>query len=197
MALARRSRNPAARGISLAAITLIASSVVFIRVILEIAMVAPSHFLKMLPPLLVMLLWFAGVAIVVHFLSRKSAASSEDEQPPSGLGSAILFGLLYAFVLLAVAAARSHFGTAGLYVASVISGLTDMDAITLSTANLVNTAHLDTNTAWRMILLAGLANLFFKMVLAAILGARAFVIPVLLGLGSALLGGTSIFLLWP
>ena len=197
MALARRSRNPAARGISLAAITLIASSVVFIRVILEIAMVAPSHFLKMLPPLLVMLLWFAGVAIVVHFLSRKSAASSEDEQPPSGLGSAILFGLLYAFVLLAVAAARSHFGTAGLYVASVISGLTDMDAITLSTANLVNTAHLDTNTAWRMILLAGLANLFFKMVLAAILGARAFVIPVLLGLGSALLGGTAIFLLWP
>lgn len=197
MALARRSRNPAACGPSLAAITLIASSVVFIRVIGEIAMVAPAHFLQMLPPLLAMLSWFAVVAFVVHRRALKSAARSEDEQPPSGLGSAILFGLLYAIVLLAVAAARAYFGTAGLYIAAVISGLTDMDAITLSTANLVNTAHLDTNTAWRMILLAGLANLFFKMALAAILGARAFVIPVLLGLGSALLGGTSIFLLWP
>ena len=133
----------------------------------------------------------------VHRLALKSSARSEDEQPPSGLGSAITFGLLYAIVLLAVAAARAHFGTTGLYLASVISGLTDMDAITLSTANLVNTAHLDTNTAWRMILLAGLSNVFFKMALAAVLGARAFVLPVLVGLGSALLGGLAIFLLWP
>ena len=197
MALARRSRNPAACGISLAAITLIASSVVFVRVIVEIAMVAPSHFLQMFPPLLTMLIWFVGVALVVHHIARKSPTRSEDEQPPSGLGSAILFGLLYAIVLLAVAAARAYFGTTGLYVASVISGLTDMDAITLSTANLVNTAHLDTNTAWRMILLAGLANVFFKIALAAMLGARAFILPILLGLGSALLGGSAILLLWP
>ena len=66
-----------------------------------------------------------------------------------------MFGLLYALVLLGVAVARHHFGQAGLFTVAAISGLTDMDAITLSTANLVNSNHLDPGTAWRVILTGG------------------------------------------
>ena len=109
----------------------------------------------------------------------------------------MLFGLLYAVVLIVVAAAREHFGNSGLYVASALSGLTDMDAITLSTARLTSTAHLEASTAWRMILVGGLANIIFKMSLVSILGVRAFVKPVLIGLGAALSGGVLILLLWP
>ena len=76
-------------------------------------------------------------------------------------------------------------------------GLTDMDAITLSTSRLVSTGHLETATAWRMILISGLSNIAFKMGLAALLGARSFVKPVLAGLGIALLGGVGILVLWP
>jgi uncharacterized membrane protein (DUF4010 family) len=195
--LARRSRDHGACGISLAAITLIASAIVFVRVIAEVAIAAPAHLQKMLPPLLAMMFWFGLVAAIAHRISEKSGKHVADESPPSELKSAVIFGLLYAVVLLVVAAAREHFGESGLYIAAAISGLTDMDAITLSTSRLVSTASLDTNTAWRMIIVGGMANMLFKAGLVLVLGARAFIKPVLLGMGVALLGGVAILALWP
>ena len=144
-----------------------------------------------------MMFWFGLIAAITHRLSERSNKHTADESPPSELKSAVVFGLLYAVVLLIVAAARHHFGHSGLYVAAAISGLSDMDAITLSTSRLVSTASLETSTAWRMILLGGLANIVFKGILVMTLGARAFIKPVLLGLTTALLGGAAILALWP
>jgi uncharacterized membrane protein (DUF4010 family) len=195
--LARRSHDRGACALSLAAISLIASAIVFVRVIIEVAITAPGHFKEMLPPLIAMMFFFGLVAAVTHRRSEKLHHSTEDEPPPSELKSAVVFGLLYAVVLVVVAAARQHFGTSGLYIAATISGLTDMDAITLSTSSLVNTGHLESSTAWRMILLGGLANILFKAALVTILGARAFIKPMLAGFGTALAGGGAILLLWP
>jgi uncharacterized membrane protein (DUF4010 family) len=195
--LARRSRDHGACGISLAAITLIASAIVFVRVIAEVAIAAPAHLQSMLPPLLTMMFWFGLVAVIAHRISEKSGKHVADESPPSELKSAVIFGLLYAVVLLVVAAAREHFGDSGLYIAAAISGLTDMDAITLSTSRLVSTASLDTSTAWRMIIVAGMANMLFKAGLVLVLGARSFIKPVLLGMAISLLGGLALLALWP
>ena len=49
--------------------------------------------------------------------------------------------LLYAVVLVAVAAARDHFGQGGLYAVAALSGLTDMDAIMLSTTQLIHSGR--------------------------------------------------------
>lgn len=195
--LARRSQNVGACGICLAAMTLIASAIVFVRVIVEVMIAAPAYLQQMLPPLLAMMFWFGLIAAITHRISEKQGQHQAQEQPPSELKSAVLFGLLYAVVLLIVAAAREHFGDSGLYIAAAISGLTDMDAITLSTSRLVSSANLDAGTAWRMILLGGLANVVFKGGLVLTLGARCFIKPTLLGLGAALLGGAGILLLWP
>lgn len=194
---ARRSHTAGACGISLAAIILIASGIVFLRVMVEVVIAAPAHLKEMLPPLLAMMFWFGLVAAIAHRISEKKGPHRAAEQPPSELKSAVIFGLLYAVVLIVVAAAREHFGNSGLYIAAAISGLTDMDAITLSTSRLVSTANLDTSTAWRMILVGGLANIVFKGMLVFILGARAFIKPALTGLGIALTGGVAILILWP
>ena len=76
-------------------------------------------------------------------------AAQETPEPanPAELKSALLFGVLYAAVLLAVAFARDRFGTAGLYTVAVLSGLTDVDAITLSTARLSTAATFHQRTA--------------------------------------------------
>lgn len=195
--VARRSHERGACGICLAAIALIASAVVFVRVMAEVAIAAPGHWQTMLPPLLAMMFWFGLVAAVAHRMAEKKGKHVVDESPPSELKSAVLFGLLYALVLVVVAAAREHFGHSGLYVAAALSGLTDMDAITLSTSRLVSSEHLEASIAWRMILVGGMANVIFKMSLAAVLGARAFLKPLLLGLGASLVGGALILILWP
>lgn len=48
--------------------------------------------------------------------------------------SMILFGGLYGLVLISVAASKEHLPQSGLYVIAALSGLADLDAITLSTA---------------------------------------------------------------
>jgi len=63
-------------------------------------------------------------------------------------------------------------GDRGVYFVAVLSGLTDVDAITLSTAQLVNKERLAGETGWRVIVLACLANLIGKAALVAILGQR-------------------------
>jgi uncharacterized membrane protein (DUF4010 family) len=195
--LSRRSRDQGTSGLSLAAITLVASAVVFIRILVEVGVTAPAHVQALLPPLLAMMGWFALVAFVTYHLAEKQVHARPAEEPPSELKSAVIFGLLYALVLVAVAAAREHFGQSGLYIAAALSGLTDMDAITLSTSGLVHTGHLDAPTAWRMILIGGLANVVFKMGLVAVLGTKAFIRPVLAGFTAALVGGLLILLFWP
>jgi uncharacterized membrane protein (DUF4010 family) len=195
--LSRRSRGKGASGLCLAAIMLIASAIVFVRVIGEVIVAAPSHWQGVLPPLAVMMGWFGLVAFAAHRIAVKSGQSMTADAPPSELKSAVLFGLLYAVVLMAVAAAREHFGKSGLYAAAALSGLTDMDAITLSTSRLVSSGHLDVSTGWRMILTGGLANVVLKGVLVAVLGERGFIRPALAGLGAAALGGVAILLFWP
>ena len=195
--LARRSHDHDSYGISLAAIALIASAIVFVRVMVEVMIAAPGHLQAMLPPVLAMMVWFGLIAVVTHRISQKKGRHSADESPPSELKSAVLFGLLYAVVLVIVAAARKHFGSSGLYMAAALSGLTDMDAITLSTSRLVSTGHLESTIAWRMILLGGMANVVFKGALVLFLGARSFIKPMLTGFGAALAGGGAILALWP
>ncbi|HEY1048944.1 MAG TPA: DUF4010 domain-containing protein, partial [Prosthecobacter sp.] len=170
---------------------------VFVRVIFEVVLTASAHWQALLPPLLAMMVWCGVVAAVVYRLALKQDKAGASPAPPSELKGAILFGLLYAGVLVVVAAAREHFGDSGLYLAAAISGLTDMDAITLSTSRLVHNQQIETHTAWRMILLGGMANMVFKGVLACVLGARDFLKPLLLGMAAALAGGGAILLAWP
>jgi uncharacterized membrane protein (DUF4010 family) len=73
------------------------------------------------------------------WLARKQARRGADDTPqsvsnPFRLRSAILFGLLFALVMLVVRAVRDFFGTAGLFVVAAASGLTDVDAISLALA---------------------------------------------------------------
>ena len=104
---------------------------------------------------------------------------------------------MYALVLLAVAFAKQHFGSTGLYTVAAISGLTDMDAITLSTASLVSGAHLDAGTGWRIVLTAGVANLVFKGILAVSLGSRMLGKLVVIGFLAVVAGAAAIAWLWP
>jgi uncharacterized membrane protein (DUF4010 family) len=71
--------------------------------------------------------------------------------------TAFIFAAIYALVLLAVAAAKEHFGSAGFYAVAIVSGLTDMDAITLSSARLVESGRTDPSTGWHAILIAAMS----------------------------------------
>lgn len=192
---ARRAPELASLG---ARVVLIASSVVFARLVVLIAVVAPAHAAALLSPIVMLGVVFALIAWAAGSRRGAQELPLEHAEQAAELRPALLFGLVYAGVLFAVAAARHYVaGTSALYGVAALSGLTDVDAITLSTARLVDAGRLEEATAWRLIVVATLSNLVFKSALAFVLGGRALGARLALGFGLGLVAGALLLALWP
>jgi uncharacterized membrane protein (DUF4010 family) len=104
---------------------------------------------------------------------------------------------MYVVVLFAVAYAKEKAGTRGLYLVSVLSGLTDVDAITLSVARLTGSGQLEPAQAWRLIVVALMSNLVFKGAMAAALGDARLRRLVAVAFGLQLVAGAAVLAFWP
>jgi uncharacterized membrane protein (DUF4010 family) len=194
---ARRTvRDPASSRLA-SIVIMIASTVVFVRVMLEIAVVQPFFLALIWPPFAVLLGVNVALSGVVWITGRHAENTMPAQENPSELKAALLFGLIYAVVLVAVAAAKTHFGDRGLYVVGALSGLTDADAITLSTSQLVGTERLDPDHGWRIIVIALMANVFFKAATIAAIGHKELLLRVIWLYGIGFMSGILLVLLWP
>ncbi|MEW6131363.1 MAG: DUF4010 domain-containing protein [Acidobacteriota bacterium] len=196
VSFSRRTKAAPATSLTATIVIMIASSVVLVRVMLEIAVISLAFFKQAILPLAILLLLLAALSLGLWFWGQKQETEMPPQENPSELKSALFFGLIYALVLFAVAAAKARFGDRGLYIVAALSGLTDVDAITLSTAHLVDGERLDGDTGWKVVLVALLSNLVFKAGAAALLGSRLL----LKKLGSfyavVLVVGILILLMW-
>jgi uncharacterized membrane protein (DUF4010 family) len=180
-----------------ALVILIASSIVNVRVLIEIGVVAPNLLKVAFLPMAAMLLLMVVECLVLYLPLRKQAAEPPDHDNPAQLKPAIIFGALYAVILFVVAAAKDMFGDGALYWIAGISGLTDVDAITLSTAKMFNQQRVDAGTAWRVILIATMSNLVFKAGAVAVLGSARLFVYVAIAFTIALIGGGTLLVFWP
>ena len=191
MSYARQSKTHESTARTAAVVVWIASGVVFIRILLEIGAVAPGFLPTAAGPIAVLLAVFVVAALATWRSTMTTSESPLEPGNPSELKPAILFGALYAAVLFAIAAAEDLLGNAGLFATAAVSGLTDIDAITLSTSRLVDTDVIDQATGWRVIVVAAMSNMVFKFGIAATLGSREmarrlgilFAIAIVVGIG--------------
>ena len=126
----------------------------------------------------------------IEMYSKKRQELSEiDEEElslsnPFELGPAIKFGLIYALVLFLSKAAQVYIGDRGLYITSFLAGLADVDAITLSIADLTRAGGgTPLLTGKIAIILAAISNTASKGVLVFSLGSkslRKYIWPVML-----------------
>jgi uncharacterized membrane protein (DUF4010 family) len=193
----RRTRDHPAASRAAGLVILIASTVVYGRVLLEIAAVARPFLRTATPPILALCAAMAGAAAALWPMSRGGEPVSVEGQQPADLKTAFTFAALYVVVLFAVAYAQQRAGTSGLYLVSVLSGLTDIDAITLSVARLVGSEQIDPAQGWRLIVVALLSNLVFKGAMAALLGDGRLRRWILLLFGLQLLAGAAVLAFWP
>lgn len=194
---ARRSKGGRGSAKLATAVVMIAATIVFVRVGFEIFVVAPDVLAKLAPPLAAMTGWMAMISVGALLVGRGESGENLSDGRGAELKVAVIFGLLYAGVLLAVAAAREHFGDSGMYAVAGISGLTDMDAITLSAARFVDSGRIEAGAGWRMILIAAMSNLAFKAGAVALLGSRDMLKRVAVVFGLSIAGGVAILLIWP
>lgn len=172
VAAARRVRaTPAATGVA-TSVVLLASGVAFLRLIVLIAFVSRPLLRDAWIPLGVLAALLIAAGIVAWRDLDGHALPPDEPENPAELRPALIFGALYALVLVASAAARETIGDGGLYAVSLVSGLTDVDAITLSMSRLQAAGHLDAGIAWRVIVVATLSNLAFKAGIVWGIGSR-------------------------
>ena len=170
--LARLHNGPSLRAL-LACGLLATSALMFPRVLLEVGIINPQLLPDLLVPLAVaMLVYSAGALFYYRAAGRELVGTLEAPlKNPFELGPALRFGLLLVLVLFMVEAAQHWLGDVGIYLVSLLSGMTDVDAITLSLARSAR-AELDGEIATRGIYIAAFANSLVKAALIALIGGK-------------------------
>ena len=162
LSFSQRSRNNINLAKPFAMAVIIAWTVMFFRVLIEVWVVNRSLFQVVWLPVAL-----PGLAALIYaaylFLSpHESDVEDVVVTNPFELRPAITFGLLFGLILFVAHAAQLYLGDTGVYISSFISGLADVDAITLSVAELSNSGELSQQTAARAIVIAILANTLVK-----------------------------------
>jgi uncharacterized membrane protein (DUF4010 family) len=172
LGFSQRSRQHPAQAPALALGILVAWTVMFLRVPLLIAVVAPRLAGELLPGMAV--LATPGLLLCALLWRRQRSAASASVsagQNPFELGEAIRFGALFGVVTFAARAAEVYLGSSGLYLAGALAGLTDVDAIALSMADLASSDAATLPIASRTVLIAVVSNTLLKGAMAASVGA--------------------------
>ncbi len=164
LSFSQRSRGADAMAKHFALAILLAWTVMFVRVMVEVAALnKPLLKLVWLPMTAAACVSILYCVYLYAFQEQGGAATQEEFQNPFELGPALSFGLIYMVILVVANAARLYFGDAGLYASSIASGLADVDAITLSMAELSrDPGNLELAVAARAIVLAAAANTLVK-----------------------------------
>ncbi|MEN8133605.1 MAG: MgtC/SapB family protein [Pseudomonadota bacterium] len=164
---------------------LLAWSIMFVRIMVEVAVINQALFRIVWMPLSAALVVSAAYCIYLYRIQSSGKQEEQDKfKNPFELGPALYFGLVYAAILLAANTARLYLGDTGIYLSSIVSGLADVDAITLSLAKLSQDTHdLGLHTAARGIVLAAVSNTLVKGGIVIIMGSmvlRKVILPGLL-----------------
>lgn len=163
---------------ALAAGIVAAWAVMVVRIAVLVLILHPPLFLA----LAASLAGAAAVAIGCGLWLWRAASEKTSEAPPLGnpleLWSALKIVALIVAVLLLSKLLDDALGVAGLYLLAAVSGLADVDAITLSAARLTQ-GGLDIAAGATVVLIAAGVNTLVKAGLAVVLGGRAMALRIL------------------
>ncbi|MBX3390075.1 MAG: MgtC/SapB family protein [Phycisphaeraceae bacterium] len=175
VSVSRMVRSKGASAASAAPAIALANSVMLVRVII-LAFAAARGSATVIAVALAVVLAASVVGAGTGFLIARRTKDSEiafspsNQKNPTELKSALVFAALFALVQLLAIAGKENLGRAGLFAIAAISGLTDMDAITLSTAGMAKSGQADGSTAAVAIIIAAVVNTLVKLAIAGALG---------------------------
>lgn len=160
---------------------ILASTAMCFRVLLELSVLNKELVAACIVPLSAM--GFVGIVSVLTFWfwkdsdSEKEAAEEAKKRvyklkSPFTLGPALKFGLFFMLILFVMKIAQIYFGHGSLYVVSLISGLVDVDAITVSVANITKQGGVSNSVGTTAVTLAVISNTLFKGGVLFVLGSR-------------------------
>lgn len=168
---ARHGRSDKSLASMAVLVILLANLVVIIRLGILAAVAAPAILPGLLPVLgSALALGLLATAHWWHKLQQGTVLPVPDVKNPAEIRISLTFGLIYAAVLFLTAWLSDYAGSNGLYAVAVASGLTDVDAIALSSLHLFTLGRLPAEQTVTAIALGLIANLAFKFGLVVFIG---------------------------
>jgi uncharacterized membrane protein (DUF4010 family) len=152
-------------GISLAAGTMA------VRILVEVTLINPALLPRLVPPIgcLAIVPLLAALAIATRLSEKVEPTEKMELKNPIELGSALIYGVIIAVLFVGIRAMESWFGDAGIYALSALSGITDVDAVSLSLAEATK-GSLPPAVGATGILIAAMVNTAVKAILATAIG---------------------------
>jgi uncharacterized membrane protein (DUF4010 family) len=146
---------------------ILAAGTMFPRMLLEVSVVNRELLPMLTAPLLgMMAVSYLALPLLLLSSEREGQVRAIAIKNPFELMPALKFGLLLVAVMLAAEAFQQWFGNTGLYVVAAISGISDVDAITLSVARLAR-GELGGSAAVQAIVIAACVNTLVKGLIVA------------------------------
>ena len=177
----------------------VASSAMFLRMLLEVLVLNQDLLLAAMVPMLSMAI--AGFCITLFLMWRGDKAEGIMDKhimqmkSPFSLLPALKFGAMFALLILVLKFGMVHLGNNGVYVASTIFGFFDVDAVTVSMSNLAKT-DITKHAAVMAMTIAGIMNTLLKagiffMFADRKLAKKVFLVLLLI----SIVGGLSLFII--
>lgn len=189
---ARHASTHAAMARTAAIVVLLANMVVLVRLTVVCFVVEPGLVGMLASVLGVGMLFGLGATIWGWRQLETADLPLPEVSNPTEVRAALGFGALYAIVLLLSSWLQDIAGSRGIYLLSLASGLTDVDAITLSSLRMHGMGKLDALQSVTAITLAVVSNLVFKAGLVLSIGNGGLArrtVPGIVAITVGLLGG--------
>ncbi|MGR9051607.1 MAG: MgtC/SapB family protein [Gammaproteobacteria bacterium] len=159
---------------ALAAGILTACATMFPRTLL-LASIFNAELLQSLLPTLTAMSLFCYLAAYLFWRTAPEETKTEHKvilENPFQLGIALKFGALLLAILFMARLLQAYFGAAGTYLLSALSGITDVDPITLSMAKM-SSDGLNLQVAMHAVVIAVSVNSVVKGIISLVIGGRS------------------------
>ncbi len=153
---------------------IIASSIMFLRIAFLLYLLNLDLFYQVVIGMVIVCI--IGIGIGIYILKKATNKSPGDgvvSKNPLNLMEALKFGAIYTTILLLVALAKEYIGQDAIYIVSAVSGLTDVDAIVISMANLGGST-IEMEVALTGVMIAAAANTLVKYTMCIVTGKTDF-----------------------
>ncbi len=151
----------------------LASSTMFLRVVIWTFIFSKELFtIVFFPYFLATLVGYIMIYFLYKSIDNKEVSQEVDFSNPLEFFEALKMGVIFGVIFGTLSLVNNYSGELGVYLASFLSGLSDIDAIVLSLSELFGSKDIFINTALIGIVLATFANTLTKLVLSFVLGNR-------------------------
>jgi uncharacterized membrane protein (DUF4010 family) len=197
LSFASKARAAPEQVAALAVGVILASTVLYARGAVVVALLDRELALHLAPRLAVLL----GIGLVLAALQYRRQKSEPGEAMALGnpveLGRAAMLALIFAVVIVVARVAQERMGTAGLWAVGAIGGLVDVDSVAVAVARVRQDASAAIEAASGAYLLATTSNLVFKSGVVVVTGGAELARRVIPAFATLAVATAAMLVAWP